>query len=138
MDTNLIINYTNGNKRGSKAISNINPEKTNAILDTFAQKVNALTTNTYVDAIRVNKQSVKEPDAPGGGKTEGVITFENGVVTYNGDGTLYYQTGSAQASTVASGYPIHYDGLPVSGVTIYFFATATDNYTAAVLVTAVD
>ena len=62
MDTNLIINYTNGNKKGSKAISNINPEKDNQTLKNFAQMVNGLTTNTYVDATRINKQSVNEQD----------------------------------------------------------------------------
>ena len=66
MDTNLIINFTNGGKKGSKAISNINPDKDNAVLKTFAQKVNALTTNTYVDATRVDKMSVNEE---GGGST---------------------------------------------------------------------
>lgn len=74
MDTNLIINYTNGNKKGSKAISNINPEKDNQTLKTFAQMVNGLTTNTYVDATRINKQSVEEADA-GGSSTPADITL---------------------------------------------------------------
>ena len=92
MDTSLIINATNGNKKVTKAITNINPEKDNAILKTFAQKVNALTTNSYVDATRVDKMSVNEQDA--GGSTTPTVTgllnpnlHRNGVVlTWDGDG----------------------------------------------------
>ena len=73
MDTSLIINATQNGKKVTKAITNINPEKDNATLKTFAQKVNALTTNNYVDATRVNKMSVEEADA-GGGST-GELTF---------------------------------------------------------------
>ena len=73
MDTSLIINATNGNKKVTKAVTNINPEKDNTTLKTFAHMVNGLTTNTYVDATRINKQSVEEADA-GGGST-GELTF---------------------------------------------------------------
>ena len=73
MDTSLIINAVNGNKKVTKAVSNINPEKDNQTLKTFAQMVNGLSTNTYVDATRINKQSVEEADA-GGGST-GELTF---------------------------------------------------------------
>ena len=60
MDTHLIINATQSGKKVAKAISNINPVKDNAILKEFAQRINGLTTNIYVDATRINKQSVEE------------------------------------------------------------------------------
>ena len=83
MDTSLIINATNGNKKVTKAITNINPEKDNAILKTFAQKVNALTTNSYVDATRVDKMSVNEQDAGGGSTRELTFTVtKSGVMPY--------------------------------------------------------
>ena len=63
MDTSLIINATNGNKKVTKAVTNINPAKDNTTLKTFAQMVNGLTSNTYVDATRINKQSVNEQDS---------------------------------------------------------------------------
>ena len=63
MDTSLIINATNGNKKVTKAITNINPVKDNQTLKTFAQMVNGLSSNTYVDATRINKQSVNEQDS---------------------------------------------------------------------------
>ena len=133
MDTSLIINATQAGKKVTKAISNINPEKDNTVLKTFAQKVNALTTNTYVGATRINKQSVEEASTPSGGsgKTEGVITYNDDthVVTYNGDGELYKQSGESEPVTIASGSE-HELGLD----DMYFFATATNNYTAAVLI----
>lgn len=74
MDTSLIINATTtAGKKAAKAISNINPDKDNTILKTFAQKVNSLTTNTYVDATRVNKMSVNEE---GGGSTTPTIDID--------------------------------------------------------------
>lgn len=96
MDTNLIISSTTATgKKGSKAISNINPEKNNSTLKTFAQMVNGLTTNTYVDATRVDKQSVNEEGGGGSGKTEGVITYDAAThtITYNGDAdeVVYFQ-----------------------------------------------
>lgn len=129
MDTSLIISATNSGKKVTKAITNINPEKDNAVLKTFAQKVNALTTNTYVDATRVNKMSVEEADPQGGSsKTEGVISIENGYINYNGDGILY-RVSNGNTDTVQNG-----DLVGVAPITRYFFANATDNYTAAVLV----
>lgn len=63
MDTSLIINAVNGNKKVTKAVTNINSAKDNQTLKTFAQMVNGLTTNSYVDATRINKQSVNEQDS---------------------------------------------------------------------------
>ncbi len=138
MDTNLIINSTNGGKKVSKAISNINPEKDNATLKEFAQKVNALTTNNYVDATRVNKMSVEETYSGGGGKTEGVISltsinnFDQFTVNYNGDGELFIAgpdgvgTLSGDTLTVDTFGPT---SMPETG---YVLAEATDNFTAAI------
>lgn len=88
MDTNLIINFTNGGKKGSKAISNINPDKDNAVLKTFAQMVNGLTANTYVDATRVDKMSVEETPAPTGGLLDPQLACDaSGNVTFLGSGS---------------------------------------------------
>lgn len=82
MDTSLIINATTtAGKKAAKAISNINPDKDNTILKTFAQKVNALTTNTYVDATRVNKMSVNEE---GGGSTTTLTVNDTELPTKEG------------------------------------------------------
>ena len=98
MDTSLIINATNSGKKIQKAITNINPEKDNATLKTFAQKVNALTTNEYIDATRVNKMSVNESSA---GKPEPTFTISNGAYTYDGDGDIF-------------GYIANTDGSPIT------------------------
>ena len=81
MNTSLIINATNGSQKVTKAITNINPEKDNAVLKTFAQKVNDLTTNTYVDATRITKESVEEEHS--GGST-GELTFTVNDDNYEG------------------------------------------------------
>lgn len=88
MDTSLIISSTNSGKKLQKAITNINPDKDNAVLKTFAQKVNALTTNNYVDATRVNKMSVEEEYQQGGGGLldPQLACNSNGDVTFLGNG----------------------------------------------------
>ena len=83
MDTSLIINATNSGKKVTKAITNINPDKDNTILKTFAQKVNALTTNTYVDATRVDKMSVNESV----GNLNPNLRVEGGKITWDGNGS---------------------------------------------------
>ena len=105
MDTSLIINATNSGKKVTKAITNINPDKDNTILKTFAQKVNALTTNTYVDATRVNKMSVNE---------------EGGNLTFNVDTTHL-------GTTDLESY-VQYETIE-GGVRLYFYnAKANDVY----------
>ena len=62
MDTSLIINATNSGKKVTKAITNINPAKGNAILNEFATRVNNLSTNTYAGGTRINKNALTEAD----------------------------------------------------------------------------
>lgn len=96
MDTNLIINFTNGGKKGSKAISNINPDKDNSTLKTFAQMLNGLTANTYVDATRVDKMSVEETPAPSGELLDPHLTWDgidSSLVTWEGNGVCKFSDG---------------------------------------------
>ena len=92
MDTSLIINAVNGSKKVTKAVTNINPAKDNTTLKTFAQMVNGLTTNSYVDATRINKQSVNEQDAAG----------STADITLNFDRT-HYQGGAFEVQTIDGG-----------------------------------
>lgn len=61
MQKSLIINSTdvNGNAK-AKSITNINPDATSEQLQEFAQRVTALTTNTYSGASVVQKYDVTE------------------------------------------------------------------------------
>lgn len=43
-----------------KTFTNANPAATDAQIDTFARAVNNLSTNTYVDTIKVETESVNE------------------------------------------------------------------------------
>lgn len=145
MDTNLIISsMTATGKKGSKAISNINPEKDNSTLKTFAQMVNGLTTNTYVDATRVDKQSVNEEGGGGSGKTEGIITYDAAThtITYNGDADelLVFHLQEESTANQASGiYEMNlldptnpaYLQDELLSVGDILVTPATDNFTAA-------
>jgi len=128
MQTSIIITSTDpSGKKKQHTVTNIDPTATNAELSEFAQMVNALSTSDYVETNRVDKQNVLESSPSN--KIEAVITVDNsGVVSYNGDGTLYYQYGESEAYTLRSGDLIETEQ---NG---YLFATATDNYTAAVLI----
>lgn len=66
MESSLIINTTSQDgKKLQKTITNLNPNATNAKLGEFAQRLTALTTNTYDKAVRINKIDVTEDDAGG-------------------------------------------------------------------------
>lgn len=146
MDTSLIISSTNAGKKLQKAITNINPEKDNAVLKTFAQKVNALTTNTYLDATRVNKMSVEEEYQQGGGtsKQEGIITATelnytmpsgsfnidgNFTFTTNSGQPIFYVSATKKGDSIASGSSITLHN--IDDGRIDFFAPETDEFTAA-------
>ena len=43
-----------------KTVTHVNPEITNTQLDTFARGYNNLSTNTYVDTMKVDVESVNE------------------------------------------------------------------------------
>ena len=45
-------------KKFSTNISDINPEATNQIIKTFAQMLNSLTTNTYVETTKITKETI--------------------------------------------------------------------------------
>ena len=49
--------YTDG-KKISTNISDINPEATNQNIKTFAQMLNSLTTNTYVETTKITKETI--------------------------------------------------------------------------------
>jgi len=102
MQTSLNITSVDANnKKVTKSLTYVNPNATNAQLETAAQKFNAISQNTYTDADRIIKMSVTEPYTPA--KTEPTLTigefsfvtqgfdaysgFE-AAITYDGDGTL--------------------------------------------------
>ena len=55
----LVIQSTDGSdKKQTNTITNINPEATNEQIQTFAQKIIALTTDSYQGVTKVTKESV--------------------------------------------------------------------------------
>ena len=76
MDTSIIINATTTDgKKVAKSITNINPAKTNAILNEFATRVNNLSTNTYAGGTRINKNALTEADQTAGTLTVNTENF---------------------------------------------------------------
>lgn len=147
MNTSLIINSTDSNgKAYQKSISNINPEKANATLGEFAQMLNGLSTNTYVNASRVDKSDVTEEGggSGGSGKTEGVISltitgdnnYRTYSIDYNGDGELFIAMGQgAPYGATLTGHTLEVSNSgssTASTVASYVCARDTDNYTAAI------
>lgn len=57
-----IISLDSSHNKKTKSLTYINPNATNAQLETAAQKFNAISSNTYIDAERISRQSVSEPD----------------------------------------------------------------------------
>lgn len=90
--TSLIIESTDqSGKKLSRSVTDIKPDATNEQLRTFAQRFNALSTNTFEDAIRVQRRSVgTEKPAP---------TFQ----LYDGPPASGQVLNSVPWSTVAAG-----------------------------------
>lgn len=129
MESNLIINSTalNGRKL-QKSITNINPRATNAQLQEVAQRLNALTTNTYNGATRIDKIDVEEDDVGGGvtpepatGLLDPKLTVTQGAdkFTFNytrlGEGTI-----TAYGHELPSGYPV----VTEDSIKVYYAAPA--------------
>ena len=72
MNTSILINATRAGKTVKKTVTNINPDKSNADLKTFAQMVNALSADTFAGGNRINVQSLDESSDS---RIDPVITF---------------------------------------------------------------
>lgn len=67
MKKSLNINATRNGKKVSTSIGYVNPDVANSTAGTFAQMVNALTTNTFVNAEVVKKMDTTEEEQQSGG-----------------------------------------------------------------------
>ena len=67
MKKSLTINATRNGKKVSKNFGYVNPDVANSIAGGFAQMVNALTTNTFVNAEVVKKMDTTEEEQQSGG-----------------------------------------------------------------------
>ena len=109
----ILTTNSQGGKKIQKTITDINPNADSETMLAFAQKLNALTTNTYERTDCVEKYNIDTEDAPS--KPEPTLTVTNGTgvqgitrawleqltiagdirhlpITYNGDGELYAYT----------------------------------------------
>ena len=149
MKKSLNINATRNGKKVSKSLGYVNPDVANSLVGGFAQMVNALSNDTFVNAEVVKKMDTTEEDTGGGstpapaGKQEGIITLttdDNGytyTVDYNGDGQLFIVAGADAVKNppgTLSGntLTVHTMGATHIPGTGYVVALATDNFTAAI------
>lgn len=110
MKSSLIINSIDANNQArQKSFPNINPNATDANVCTFAKKVNALTTNEFVSAIRVDKKPLDDSTPEPVVKQTPTLTLSEftkdgttytATITYNGDGELTTTTGSIDDVTL--------------------------------------
>lgn len=150
--TSIIITSTDTTgKTLQKNITDVNPEATNAQLVTFAQGLNALTTNTYNGTSRVNKincdaeasAAVKTTPTLSLSKTSVSISSDTDfrtsaqyrrmqdylVATYNGDGEFIFPTSSMPDGIVLTNFE------KITGGFRFIFAWDTDTGSFAAPVT---
>ncbi|MBR0290173.1 MAG: hypothetical protein IJQ82_14445 [Selenomonadaceae bacterium] len=147
--TSLIITSTDQLGKGlQKTVTDVNPDATSAQLVTFATKLNALTTNSYVRTDRVDKTNC---DTEASGKQTPTLTLAQSTVTligsnktdyinitYTGDGQLFVGDWSVDVPDIVAGFLTESGQLKI-GVQQYpaakpctctIMATETANYKA--------
>lgn len=125
MNSSLIIDALDPRgKKLQKTLTYIHPNATNAKLETFAQKLMALTTNTYQGATRVKREDVTDPDYTGKPVPTLTLTASGTgsfAIAYSGDGELKTTNGTIEGTTLS--------GVTAAGVV---YASETENFAAAI------
>ena len=109
MQTSLNITYADSSlKKSTKSLTYINPEATNAQLETAASLFSAISQNNYVGAERIDRIDVSEPEPTPTVKPDATITATatyntNVIINYSGEATLL--TADYKYITIASGQP---------------------------------
>lgn len=131
--TSLIITSTDQFGKGlQKTVTDVNPDATSAQLVTFATKLNALTTNSYVRTDRVDKTNC---DTEASGKqtptftldkyTASASSIQNGnayfKITYSGDGQIYFGDINVDAQGLATGCDYNFSPFSYSDPTLSFW-----------------
>ena len=118
-NTSIILESTSATgKKLRKAITDVNSEATNAQLKSFAQQLNALSTNTYGSTARVTKDACKaasELTALNITELFSLYSQSKTVVTNNGTVSVdnEYLTGSNEYPAICCVIPNDYTGIPV-------------------------
>ena len=67
MSTSIIINVTSGGEKRQRTVTNIDSQATNNQLIEFAGKMVALSTDTYVNTVRIDKTELTWTEANNNG-----------------------------------------------------------------------
>ena len=67
MSTSIIINVTSGGEKRQRTVTNIDSQATNNQLIEFAGKMVALSTDTYINTVRIDKTELTWTEANNNG-----------------------------------------------------------------------
>ncbi len=116
--TSIIITSTDtNNKKLQKTLTYANANASSSVLKSVAQQLNALTTNTYEKTDRIDRINC-DTEEPAGQKLTPLLEigsfepenlygvgFVTGLITYNGDGELYFNIDHIDDEDLAEGQP---------------------------------
>ena len=147
----LTINAVRDGKKVAKSFGFVNPDVANSLVGGFAQMVNALSNDTFVNSQVVKvmdtteeEQTTPTPTPAPAGKQEGIITLSESFIDLDRENsTTFSYNGDAQVNVAwyTVNNSANFSGATVSGNTItvdnvycnyVVYAPATDNFTAAV------
>ena len=141
MKTSLTINATRAGKKVAKSLGFVNPDAANSIVGGFAQMVNALSNDTFVNAEVVKKMDTTEEDSGGGsapatGKPVPTLYVtdnedDSGTITYSGDGQLSACVMHNDHAHTISGSTLQLESSYEKTRQGYILATETDNFAPA-------
>ena len=145
----ILTSTSNQGKKLQKTITDINPSADGNALKSFAQKLNAMTTNTYVQTDCIDKFNVDTEIPPIDTRQTPTLSFtpptleqvrtgtQATAIVYNGDGKVYVRRESGCDYVTFSYYYFptmdRYDlkffaSGTVTGGTFIIGATGTENY----------
>lgn len=149
MKKSLTINATRNGKKVAKSFGFVNPDVANSLVGGFAQMVNALSNDTFVNAEVVKKMDTSEEDTSSqsqtpAAKTEPTLIIDtgyggNGSYTYNGDGDIFgYVEGASYFLNIdrndkkftVIGHDDYTPAVAVFDYTITLYASETANFAA--------
>ena len=140
MQTSLNITYADSSlKKSTKSLTYINPEATNAQLETAASLFSAISQNSYVGAERIDRIDVSEPEPTPPTKPEPTCTFSEWTDTTVNDNSHTMAGKKTTITTNSDATPyIHLNVTDASSIPqIYTFANIVDYSTGGTILSVV-
>jgi len=108
--TSAIVTYTDQTgKAMQKALTDINPDATNAQLVAFAQKLTGITSNSYVSTLRVDKVNCDSEAGGGDARPVPTLAFNDAKVVNNEISVTTVQNNGPSGGSICR-LPVTYNG----------------------------